>query len=240
MADRAAPQGDPFRAWLEASRAFLAAGPPDEPVRARCDALFAAWRRFADTYAEAGSAAAGPAAEAGTSGGPFDPLAWTDAASAGGLGDLWRWFGAGAAAGWQTEREALLGSREWAAYALALGRHQAVMAEAWLAAFRRFSEALAAEQRGAGPPSWETIRACWQEAADLELARAMRSDAFLAAQRELIRARLDCTRLIRSRLERLGEVLGLATRAEIDELAQRVHRLAREVRALREAREASG
>lgn len=236
MADRAAAHGDPFRAWLEASRAFLAAGPLDEPARARCEALFAAWSRFADTYAEAGRAAAG----ANPGGGPFDPLGWTDAASGGGLGDLWRWFGAAAASGWQAEREALLGSREWAAYALALGRYQAVMADAWLTAFRRFSEALAAEQPGSGTPSWETIRARWQEAADLELARAMRSDAFLAAQRELIRARLDCARLIRSRLEQLAVTLGLPTRSEVDDLARRVHSLGREVRALREDRGAGG
>lgn len=245
MTDRGSDP-DPFRAWLEASRGFFAAQPLPEPLRERCESLFAAWGRFADTYAEAaGDAAHGPS-EAQERGGPFDPLGWMDAASGGGFGDLWRWFGAGDG-GWKAEREALLGSREWAAYALALGRYQAVMAEAWLAAFRRFSEALAPEHGGEAPkepprepPPWETIRARWQEAADLELAKAMRSEAFLDAQRELIRARLDCAALIRARLERLADLLGMPTRAETDELGERLHRLEREVRALKARPEGGG
>lgn len=239
MAERSTTDGDPFRIWLEASRSFLAAdalpgplpGPLSGPLREQCEQLFAAWSRFAGTYAEAARAGTG---ETGTTGGPFDPLAWMDAAGVGGFGDLWRWFGAGQD-GWQAEREAFTGSREWAAYVLALGRYQAVMAEAWLAAFRRFSEALSAEQQdGTEPPSWESLRARWQEAADLELARAMRSEAFLAAQRELVRARLDCTALIRARLESLADLLGMPTRGETDELGERLHRLEREVRALRD------
>ncbi len=233
MTDRAGADRDPFRLWLEASRGVLDAEWMSGPLRERCEALFGAWSRFAETYAEAAEAA-GAGKEAGDSapgGGPFDPLAWMDTAGAGGLGDLWQWFGAGQ--GWQAEREALTGSREWAAYTLALGRHQAVMAEAWLRAFRRFSETLRTEETDGHPPSWETIRARWQEASDHELARAMRGEAFLEAQRDLIRARLDCAALIRTRLERLAELLGMPTRSEMDELGERLHRLEREVRALR-------
>jgi hypothetical protein len=236
MTDRSAGAGsrDPFRVWLETSRSFFAAQPLSEPLRERCESLFATWSRFADTYAEA--AGARSAAQQGAErGGPFDPLGWMDAASGGGFGDLWRWFGA--PDGWQAEREALLGSREWGAYTLALGRYQAVMAEAWLDAFRRFSESLAAEHGAATSreaPRWETIRARWQEAADLELARTMRSQAFLDAQRELIRARLDCAAMIRVRLEHLADLLGMPTRSETDELGERLHRLERKVRALRE------
>lgn len=284
MSDRATADPDPFRAWIEASRAFLDSEPEGqalgqalgEPIRQQCESLFAAWSRFAGTYAAAAQGAAGGAGastgQAGATGGPSDPLAWMDAGSAGGFGDLWRWFGGGAGGvqdGWQAEREALMGSGEWAAYALALGRYQAVMAEGWLKAFGRFSEALAAEQgdgrqaggkqggarkggakkgtdtrRDAAPAaeslSWETIRARWQEAADLELARTMRSDAFLAAQRDLVRARLDCAALIRSRLERLADLFDMPTRADTDGLAERLHRLEREVRALRARAEGAG
>ena len=245
MSDRTTADRDPFSLWLEASRSFFAALPVGEPLgeslgeplREQCESLFAAWSRFASTYGEAAAAAgAGPGTErTGTAGGPFDPFGWMDSASAGGFGDLWRWFGAGDG-GWKAEREAMLGSREWGAYALALGRYQAVMAEAWLRAFRRFSEALAGEEHADGPPHWETIRARWQEAADIELAEAMRSDAFLAAQRDLIRARLDCAALIRGRLEHLAELLGMPTRTEMDELGERLHRLERELRALKAQR----
>lgn len=245
MTDRAGADMDPFRLWLEASRPFLGTEQMSEPLRERCEALFGAWSRFAETYAEAAGAGAGKAgagetgrdASPGAGGGPFDPLGWMDTASAGGLGDLWQWFGSGQ--GWQAEREALTGSREWTAYTLALGRYQAVMAEAWLRAFRRFSDALGGEQTDGqpasppSPPSWEVIRARWQEASDHELAYAMRGEAFLAAQRDLIRARLDCAALIRARLERLAEFLGMPTRGEMDDLGERLHRLEREVRALK-------
>ena len=86
----------------------------------------------------------------------------------------------------------------------------------------------------------ETIRTRWQAAADLELARAMRSEAFLAAQRDLMRARLDCAALIRARLETLADLLGMPTRSETDELGERLHRLEREVRALRARGKSAG
>ncbi len=242
MTDRATGDRDPFAVWLEASRSALSAAPMNEPLRERCESLFGAWARFAETYAEASGVREPPTGDGqrdatgpGATGGPFDPLAWMDAASGGGFGDLWRWFGADHA-GWQAERDAILGSREWGAYALALGRYQAVMAEAWLAAFHRFSESLAREHSagnaGAELPAWETLRARWQDAADDELARAMRSDAFLAAQRDLLRARLDCAAHIRRRLEGLAEAFGMPTRSEVDALAERVHDLSREVRTL--------
>ena len=241
MTDRGRDEGDPFRLWLEASRSVFAAAPMSEPLRERCEALFGAWSRFADTYARAATEASGadPSADAGAertgaAGGPFDPLAWMDAAGGGGFGDLWRWFGA-APGGWQAERDAVLGSREWAAYALALGRYQAAMAEGWLAAFRRFARDLARDHPEGETPPWETIRARWQEAADHELAETMRSEAFLAAQRDLVRARLDCAALIRHRLEGLAEAFGLPTRSEVDALAERVQALSREVRALKPA-----
>ena len=246
MSDRGTADQDLFQIWLASSRTFFAAEPmtgepmPGQPMTAalkeRCDELFAAWSRFARVYAEAGASTQGEAQGEAT-GGPFDPAGWLDAA---GGGDLWRWFGAAQDADpWREERDALTASRQWLAYTAALERYRAVMGAAWLQAFKRFAEGLAQDrgsqdrEPGDALPAWEVIQARWQEAADAELAAAQRAEDFLAAQRDLIRARLDCSALLRGRIERIAGMLGLPTRAELDDLHQTVHGLKRELRALR-------
>jgi hypothetical protein len=59
------------------------------------------------------------------------------------------------------------------------------------------------------------------------------SPAGIAAQRDLIRARLDCSALLRGRIEQIAGMLGLPTRAEVDGLHQNLHGLKRELRTLR-------
>lgn len=215
---------DLFRQWRETSRGFLDGEALAGETRTRCEEMFAAWSRFAQTWGEAAEVSAGQP------GGPFDPAGWMDAGGAGGFGDLWRWFGGdGAADFWSAERAALRGSAEWLAYARALERYNAVMGAAWLKAFGRFAEGL----DGESPPDWAAMQARWQAAADAELAGAQSSEAFLDAQRELIRARLACAALLRARVEGLARTLGLPTRAELDSLHEAVHRMGRELRALR-------
>ncbi len=222
MTDREAADRDLFEIWLASSRSLFATESMTEPMSAsmkeRCEGLFAAWSRFAQVSAEA-------------SGGPFDPAGWFDAA---GDGDLGHWFG-DSADPWREQRDALNGSPQWLAYTAALERTRAVMSAAWLNAFKRFTEDLARDrQPGDALPDWAAIQARWQQAADAELAAAQRSDEFLAAQRDLIRARLDCSALLRGRIERIAEMLALPTRTELDDLHRSVHGLKRELRALRE------
>jgi hypothetical protein len=216
--------GSLFRQWQELSSGLLQSGEASAGLRARCEELFAAWGRFARTWSEAaGASSAQP-------GGPFDPAGWMDAGGAAGFGDLWRWFGADSGADpWTAEWQALRGSAEWLAYGRALERYNSVMAGAWLKAFGRFTAGLGTE----GAPDWTAMQARWQAAADAELAAAQGSEAFLDAQRELIRARLACTALLRARAESLAAILGLPTRVELDSLHEAVHRLGREVRDLR-------
>jgi hypothetical protein len=226
MSDRGTAGQDPFQIWLASSRTLFADQSMTDSLKERCEGLFAAWNRFARTCAEA----SGTQGEA--SGGPFDPAGWLDAA---GGGDLWRWFGgAGGADPWREERDALTASPQWFAYTAALERTRTVMSAAWLNAFKRFAEDLARDREpGDALPAWEAIQARWQEAADAELAAAQRAEDFLAAQRDLIRARLDCSALLRGRIERIAGMLGLPNRAELDDLHQTVHGLKRELRALR-------
>lgn len=235
--DRTGEQ-DLFRQWRKMSQGFLDGGEVAAPLRERCEALFAAWGRFARTWADAaGAKSAGAGAIPGQPGGPFDPASWIDAGGAGGWGDLWRWFGAaGDGDFWQAERDLLRASAEWTAYVQALERYKAVMAAAWLKAFGRFAEGLSGAPGGPPAdaiPDWPAMQARWQAAADAELAAAQRSDEFLDAQRELIRARLACAALLRDRIEGLARILGLPTRVELDALHETVHRMGRELRALR-------
>ena len=235
MSDRGTADQDLFQIWLANSRKFFAADASDTPMsdslRQKCAGLFAAWNRFAQTYAEASSV--------GISGGPFDPIGWLDAAGGSGLGDLWNWFGATEKADtWSEERDALITSQQWLAYAAALERYRAVMGAAWLKAFKRFTEEMAqdsgeGDKASDGLPGWELIQKRWQHAAGMELAAAQSSEDFLAAQRDLIRTRLDCSALLRRRFERISEILGFPTRAEVDGLHATVHGLKRELRALR-------
>jgi hypothetical protein len=235
MSDRGTADQDLFQIWLASSRTFFAADsmspPMPDSLKQKCEGLFAAWNRFARTYAEAGSA--------GTEGGPFDPVGWIDTAGGGGFGDLWRRFGAPDGTDpWRAERDALTASRQWLAYTAALERYRVVMSAAWLKAFKRFSEELAQDngpqsKTDDGSPGWEVIQTRWQQAAGVELAAAQRAEDFLAAQRDLIRARLDCSAMLRERIERIAGMLGLPSRAEIDDLHQTVHELKRELRSLR-------
>ena len=232
MSERETAGRDLFEIWLASSRTLFADQPMTDSLKERCEGLFKAWSRFARVCAEASGGARGEA-DGGAGGGPFDPAGWLDAAAG---DDLWRWFaGADGADPWREQRDALAASPQWLAYTAALERTRALMSAAWLNAFRRFTEDLA-EGRAPGEalPDWAAIQARWQAAADAELAAAQRSEDFLAAQRDLIRARLDCSALLRRRIERIAEMLALPTRTELDDLHRSMHGLKRELRALRE------
>ena len=245
MSDRGTADQDLFQIWLASSRDFFTADPMNAPqmtasLKQKCEGLFASWNRFAQTYAKAG-------AQTGVTGGPFDPVGWLDAAGGGGFGDLWQWFGDPTSGEsdasdlgpnpWSEQRDALTASQEWLAYTAALERYQSVMGTAWLNAFKRFATDLAKDSvpdTSDGLPAWEVIQARWQQAAGAELGAAQRSDDFLAAQRDLIRARLDCSAMLRGKVEGMAKMLGLPTRDEVDELHQTLHGLKRELRALKE------
>jgi poly[(R)-3-hydroxyalkanoate] polymerase subunit PhaE len=230
MSDRGAADQDLFQIWLSSSRRFLDAGlgsgSMTGDLRDKCAGLFTTWNRFAQAYAQASGVVPGEA-----TGGPFDPVGWIDAAGGGGYGDLWHWLGN---AGENAGRDALTGTREWQAYSAALERYRTVMGAAWSRAFKNFAEEMTADRdRGENAPGWEEMQTTWQRAASAEMAIAQRSDDFLDAQRELIRARLDCTARLRGQIERIAGLLGLPTRAELDDLHQNVHDLKREIRKLR-------
>ncbi|MEL6197318.1 MAG: poly(R)-hydroxyalkanoic acid synthase subunit PhaE, partial [Pseudomonadota bacterium] len=145
------------------------------------------------------------------------------------------------------ERRAVRESAEWARYAAAFEQYRAVMAQGWMRAFQRFAESLAAHEQALGEEAdqeaqngkprtaWDAMLDLWRVAADEELARVQASDAYMAAQRDLMAAHLAVRASLRARAERLAAFLGLPTRAEVDDLAQTVNALRREMAAMRRA-----
>lgn len=190
---------------------------------ARAEQQGSGWTRFAEAFAaEAAARGADPGAS------PFDPAGWLRPPGQGGMADLWRWLeGPGFADVLTEERAAIRATGEWLALAAAWAQYAKVMGEGWVAALRRFAQALA-EQPGHDDPL-----ALWREVADAELAAIQTSPACLAAQRDLISADLAVRAMLRGRIERVAAHLGLPTRAELDDLHAQMHALRRELRALR-------
>ena len=220
---------DAFRRWIEAQQAALAGGPG--AAWARAETLHRAWVRFLDSLAEARAERHG-----GPDASPFDPAGWLRAEGAGGMADLFRWLeGPEFSDLWAEQRRAIRETRQWFAWCAALEQMKAVLGRGWLDAFRDFCGRLAAAPGGAEGPRWPEIVALWQAVATEATDRLYRSPAYLAATRDLVRAEAELRRALRERAEIVADLFGLPTRAELDDLHETVHRLRREVRALRAA-----
>jgi hypothetical protein len=112
--------------------------------------------------------------------------------------------------------------------------HQMVTS-AWARAANAFTKRLGAsseaEQRR--PASWRALTAIWIEVANDELIATQRSETYLTSQRNLLKASTDL-RLAQQEIAAFyGEMFGLTTRAEIDDVHKTVTELRREVRALK-------
>jgi len=236
MADQGASQSDIFRLWRETHETLLRSAMAASGWE-QCKDLHAAWSRLVESFSGASQHTAEATARA------FDPTAWLGSFGGEAFEPLFRWLeSAGGAAVWPEQRRALRESREWQAYLAALERMRAIMAEAWLTAFRDFLDALARGEARPGPggPDWTVVQRLWQARAAARLAETYRAPAFLAAQRALVRAETDLRRSLARRFDELASGLGLPSRRELDDLHRTVHELRREVRNLRRALRAAG
>lgn len=225
--------GDFLREWLERHRLLLdsRAG----PLWQQCERVYQAWAGAAEAFASAHAARHG-----GPDASPFDPAGWLRPAGAGGLADMFRWLeGQGLPGGPTLPGEWLRGTRQWSAYLAATEQMKAVLAEGWLTAFRTFLEHAVAEDRAGEAPGWERLVTIWRDTAAAEMARTHRRGAFLAAQRDLVRTETELRQYLRGQVERVAGELGLPTRAELDDIHERLHALSREMRRSR-ARESAG
>ncbi len=124
----------------------------------------------------------------------------------------------------------------WMAQRRAQATHQAVMLEAWTRAAGTFArEANARADRGESFASAREMMQCWIETANTVLLEVLRSDAFLSAQRDVLKASTDLKLAQQDVAAFTSEFYGQPTRAEIDEVHKSITELRREVRALRRA-----
>ena len=140
---------------------------------------------------------------------------------------------------WTIERKFAAVFTAWAAMRRRSLEHNTVMLDAWTRAVGAFSAELnrhAEEGRNLG--SWREVAALWIETANEILLETQRSDAFLASQREMLKASTDLRLAQQEVAAFYGDLFGLPTRTELDDLHRTVTELRREVRAMRRERRA--
>ena len=132
------------------------------------------------------------------------------------------------------ERRTLKITQEWLALREASAEYRMVTAKAWGKAYERFSKIAMSD-----PDLWKDgARAAtdrWLEIANEELIASQRTEAFLTAQRKLLRAGVDYRMRSREMMELWCETHSIPTRSEIDDLHAMVYRLRRDVRDLKKA-----
>lgn len=135
---------------------------------------------------------------------------------------------------WNVERKVLAVFNAWTAMRRHSLTHNAVMLEAWMRAAGAFARTLNERaERGETLDSVRELLALWVETANEVLLETQRSEAFLATQRDLIKASADLRLAQQDLAELSGEMYGAPTRTELDDVHRAVTELRRELRALK-------
>lgn len=136
---------------------------------------------------------------------------------------------------WQAERRMLSATREWLELRQQSLRYRYIIMSAWMRAYDRFYEAHGQDfaEGGVPPMGWHGLVRSWLEIANDELLKTQRSEEFLAAQRDLLRASIDFRSCQQRFVEDFCETHGIPSRTEVDDLHRMVTELRREMRGLR-------
>jgi polyhydroxyalkanoate synthesis regulator phasin len=110
----------------------------------------------------------------------------------------------------------------------------AILLKAWNAAFERFSSSVASTKVEA-PPTWRDMADRWLAVVNDTLIEAQRSEAFVEAQRKMLRSASDHRLQERKIAEAWCEAFHVPTRTELDEMQRTVAELRRQLRALERA-----
>ena len=110
----------------------------------------------------------------------------------------------------------------------------AIMLKAWNTAFERYASS-AASTKGEAPATWRGMADRWLAVLNDTLIEVQRSEAFIEAQRKMLRSASD----YRLQEQKIAEAWCVAfhvpTRTEVDELQRTVTELRRQVRAIQRA-----
>ncbi|MDP4023856.1 poly(R)-hydroxyalkanoic acid synthase subunit PhaE [Methylobacterium sp. NEAU 140] len=141
---------------------------------------------------------------------------------------------------WQAERRYGALFTAWTALRRAQAGHQAVMLDAWTRAAGTFArDTNERSARGESFASAREMMQAWIETANTVLLEVQRSDAFLASQRDVLKASTDLRLAQQEVAAFASELYGQPTRAELDDVHKSLTDLRREVRALRRANRAA-
>jgi polyhydroxyalkanoate synthase subunit PhaE len=110
----------------------------------------------------------------------------------------------------------------------------AIMLKAWNTAFERFSSSLVAMKVQA-PATWRDMADRWLAVVNDTLIEAQRSEAFVEAQRKMLRSASDYRLQEQKIAEAWCEAFHVPTRTEMDEMQRTVTELRRQLRALQRA-----
>jgi hypothetical protein len=112
--------------------------------------------------------------------------------------------------------------------------HQMVMTNAWSRAARKFMTSLNIGDDAAKAPrgSWRDLTARWIQISNDELIATQRTDEYLTSQRNLLKASTDLRLANQDLAAFYSEMVGLPTRAEMDDVHKTLTALRREVRTL--------
>lgn len=135
---------------------------------------------------------------------------------------------------WDIDRKFYAAMAAWLDLRAKLAVYSTTTATPWQSALKRYSETVDTE----ADEDWRKAFGKWSAIANEELIRNQRSESFLNAQRELLRATLEFKQKQQALTETMTTFLGLPTQQDLDEVTRQLTELRREVRAhIRETRE---
>jgi len=137
---------------------------------------------------------------------------------------------------WDLERRFARVMKAWTQLRRRALEQQRITLDAWMRAGKRYMEELPGHASAEGKPlDRQRALALWTEVANKELLQTQRSEQFLAAQRELIRASTELRTAQQDLVEHFGKQYGFPTRTELDDVHRTLTEMRRELRRMKRA-----
>ena len=136
------------------------------------------------------------------------------------------------AAMWNLDRQVYALMAAWMDVRQRMAAYHAIASVPWNKAYERYGATLGDKKdEGAKDFDWRKAFSAWSAIANEEMIKNQRSEEFLTAQRELLRAALDLRTLQQEMADSIGKLFGTPTQQDFDELPRQVTELRRELRA---------